>query len=252
MTGLVFDGDGWLEPNSYLRVTKAPTQRFWSGMHPFIVEEFENQLQGTITHYDALYSAERAVRGFTRNKKGPSTHFVIARDGRLYQLVSIRDRAWHAALKKKGRSLEWPGNNGKFPMANGRGTANPNQWFIGIDFSNLGYLTEKDGKFVSSIGTTVDKEKVFFDPDDQGKPWENYTDDALETYVELQTCLGLTLDLDEAMNYRHSDVSPTRKRDPGPALPFAALIDEAYADVKWYQEWDLISDDSRIGEDDEC
>lgn len=254
MGGLAFDDAGWLEPNSYYNVTRAPSPRFWPGMHRYLQMNFDNRMQGTITHYDALYSAERAVRGFTRNKKGPSsTHFIIARNGKLYQLVSIKDRAWHAALKKRdGKPIEWLDNGGKFPMANGRSTANPNQWFIGIDFSNLGHLTEKKGEYWSSIGTKVPVENVFFDPDNNSKPWENYTEEALETYVELQTVLGLTLDLKEAMNYRHSDVSPTRKSDPGPALPFELLIDEAYEDVNWYRDWDLASDDSRMGSDGEC
>jgi N-acetylmuramoyl-L-alanine amidase len=219
-------------------------------MHKYIKSNYEDKLQGSITHYDALHSAERTVKGFTRNAHGASTHIIVGRPGEIHQIVSIRDRAWHCALKKvNGKPTEWLNNGGQFPMANGRGTANPNHWFVGIDMSNLGYLTEKNGKYYSHLKTVVPHADVAFDK--KGKPWERYTEEALYSYEALILALSTELDIKEGMHYRHEDSSPTRKVDPGPVFPFHYVIDRVYALLDEYALWDQTDGHERIGDDDE-
>ena len=248
-TLLYFDDDGWLQTtsDSWIKVEHRPTLRKWTGMHRVIERDFGDQLHGTVTHYDALPSAERTVAGFTRGKKGASTHFVISRNGDIYQLASIQDRTWHAAFKtQNGKPLEWVETGGRMPLANGQSTSSPNHWCVGVDFSNWGWLTEKNGKYYSHLETVVPEEDVFFD--ENGKPWERYTDEAQDAYIELLLALSLELDIIPGMHYRHSDTSPTRKTDPGPALNFHSLIEHVYKLVEFYQFYEGYDFD-RMGED---
>lgn len=245
---LWFSRDGWIQhEGTDFSVSLHDSPRFWKGMHPNIEKNFNNQLHGTITHYDALHKAERTVKGFTRSPKGASTHFVIGRKGDLHQLISIKNRAWHAAFKHvDGKCVEWLEHGGRMPMANGHSTSNPNHWFVGIDFSNLGHLkVNTRGEYVSSIGTIVPPDLVFLDK--TGKPWEKYTDEAINTYKQLMVALVLELDIIPGMNYRHSDTSPTRKVDPGPVLDFSNIINEIYELSKAYMEWDYTYDITRMG-----
>lgn len=245
---LWFSRDGWIRhEGSDFKVSLHDSPRFWEGMHPYIEKEFNNQLHGTITHYDALHKSSRTVKGFTKSPKGASTHFVIGRKGDLHQLISIKNRAWHAAFKHvNGECVEWREHGGRMPMANGHSTSNPNHWFVGIDLSNLGHLKFVDNHYVSSIGTKVPKELVFFD--ERGKPWEKYTEEAINTYKQLMVALVLELDMIPEMNYRHQDTSPSRKPDPGPALDFKKIIDEVYELSNAYMEWDYTYDLTRIGD----
>lgn len=49
-----------------------------------------------IIHHTTNASAAHALATLTDPKAGLSAHYVIGRDGRLYQLVDERARAWHA------------------------------------------------------------------------------------------------------------------------------------------------------------
>lgn len=49
-----------------------------------------------VLHYTAMTSAEAARDWLCNPKAEVSAHYVIAEDGRLWQLVSEADRAWHA------------------------------------------------------------------------------------------------------------------------------------------------------------
>lgn len=223
---LAFD-NGWLyRPfNNSPRVsTEHHTERLWVGMHRYIHKHFDNKLQGTITHYDALPSAQRTVKGFCRNKKGASTHFIISRDGVIYQIASIYNRTWHAGFRKD----EWPGTNGRFEMVNGHTTGNPNHWFVGIDLSNWGLLEKKGPRYYSWADVEIGVDSV----EKAGKRyWEKYTDEALISYAALQVALVNELSINREMHYRHSDTSPTRKIDPGDAFPFDSLLDDIYKEV---------------------
>lgn len=244
-----FTSEGWIDTTKVQwNIEITPSERHWKGMHPHIQKHYDNKLHGTITHYDAMNSGQLTVKAMTRSADGPSTHFVIDRDGSIYQLVSIRDRAWHAALKKG----EWSNNGNQYSMPNGLYTSSPNQWFVGIDLSNLGPLTRKaireESDDVSSFinqryeahnGKKIEPALVAFD--EHNKPWEAYTIEALCAYKNLLLSLVMELGISKEMNVRHSDVSPTRKLDPGPVFPFHNLIDEIYSEItrdNWVTELD--------------
>jgi N-acetyl-anhydromuramyl-L-alanine amidase AmpD len=245
---LSFDEDGWItgdegEHGFPFQLAHAECKRFLKGMHPFINENFGGKLQGIITHYDALPNAERTVKGFCKTDKGASTHFVIDRNGDIFQLISLHNRAQHAAIKEG----EWPTHQGRFPMANGRSTAAPNHWFVGVDLSNLGPLKKQGKDFVSHLGTLVKREaaeEITHGPQ-KGSWWEAYTDEQLQSYFSLMCAIVNTLGIDKAMNYRHSQVSPTRKQDPGPAFPFEQMIDLIYTTLARWDNYCISSDGER-------
>lgn len=225
--GLSFDERGWLvsDGNFPHKIIHKPTLRCWKGMHPWIKEHFGNRFQGTITHYDALGSAARTAAGFTSSATGASTHFIVDRNGDIYQLVSIHDRSWHAGQNDN----EWAENDGNFIMPNGEKTKSPNQWFLGIDFSNWGYLLGKHSPFLTWAKTPFTG-PVFFEPGSTRR-WEAYTQEAVDSYADLQLALAVALELQQGMNIRHQDSAPKNKVDPGPALPFHEIIQEVYAQV---------------------
>ena len=223
--GLVLKS-GWVKPNALFphKVIHKPTQRLWKGMHPWIRDHFDNKFQGTVTHYDALGSALRTATGFCSSPVGASTHFVIDRNGDLYQLASIHDRTWHAGQN----SDEWSECGGQYTMPNGEKTKSPNQWFLGIDLSNWGYLNydKASHKYYSWTKTEVPSSRVGFDAG--GKPWELYQLDALDTYGDLIWLLSSELGIKAEMHVGHSDVAPKNKVDPGPLLHHRDLITEIY------------------------
>jgi N-acetylmuramoyl-L-alanine amidase len=53
-----------------------------------------------VLHYTEQESVAQSLHTLrTRNRGGPvSAHYLIGDDGRIYQLVSDRDRAWHAGV----------------------------------------------------------------------------------------------------------------------------------------------------------
>jgi N-acetylmuramoyl-L-alanine amidase len=57
-----------------------------------------------ILHHTSSATAERALATLTDPQRGVSAHYLIHRDGRLYQLVDERMRAWHAG------DAYWGGN----------------------------------------------------------------------------------------------------------------------------------------------
>jgi N-acetyl-anhydromuramyl-L-alanine amidase AmpD len=236
---LYFDDKGWLKATEDFpyKIIHRPTGRFNPGMHETIKARFKNRLQGTITHYDAMGSAASAARAMAPTPPDPkpggaSTHFVIDRNGDIHQLASICNRTWHAGFKrdKAGKVIEWAKEGGKMPLPNGVRTESPNQWFIGVDLSNWGWLTARGGKYYAhDKKTEIPLDRVYFDSDK--KPWEAYTKDSRTSYVELMMAISWTLDISKDMHFRHSDTSPTRKVDPGKAFDFYDLLDIVYDDI---------------------
>lgn len=73
-----------------------------------------------VLHHTSNDNAERALRTLTDPAREVSAHYLIARDGTVYQLVDERHRAWHA-----GRS-QWGGDS------------DLNSSSIGIELDNTG------------------------------------------------------------------------------------------------------------------
>lgn len=74
-----------------------------------------------LLHYTAMQSAEAARDWLCNAEAGVSAHYVLAEDGRLWQLVPEADRAWHAGA----------GGWGPVEDVNSRS--------IGIEIANTGF-----------------------------------------------------------------------------------------------------------------
>lgn len=59
-----------------------------------------------ILHYTGSADAERALRTLTSPLAKVSAHYLIARDGKIYQLVDERERAWHAGVSYWGGATD--------------------------------------------------------------------------------------------------------------------------------------------------
>lgn len=55
-----------------------------------------------IVHYTGSADAEHALRTLTNPLAKVSAHYLVARDGKIYQLVDERARAWHAGVSYWG------------------------------------------------------------------------------------------------------------------------------------------------------
>ncbi len=73
-----------------------------------------------ILHYTAMADAEAALERLCAQEHAVSAHYLIARDGRLFQLVEEDKRAWHAGVGS------WAGQ------------ADGNSRSIGIELDNCG------------------------------------------------------------------------------------------------------------------
>ena len=78
--------DGWCP-----FATRYPTTKYWSG----------NQGRRAVVLHIAQGSYEGAVSWLSNDVSNPnsSAHFVIAKDGRIAQLVSIWDSSWANGLR---------------------------------------------------------------------------------------------------------------------------------------------------------
>lgn len=167
---------------------------------------------GIVEHYTATRSA-RGAQGWLDNPKAQaSAHFVIGDDDEPYiwQAASLLQRTWHAG---DGR-------------INGR---NPNDFCIGIEHSNAGYLHQRgDGRWYTDNGQPVPDNEVVFGHDHKGteKPWDNY--DALTLAVSRSLHEGLADFFDRRGwtfldCWPHSFAAPDRKSDTGPAFPLNGM-----------------------------
>ena len=148
----------------------------------------------------------------SRRGSGASAHFVVGREGDVSQIVETNRKAWHA-----GKSF-W---NGK---------SNVNGFSIGIEIDNWGWLTKRaDGTFVSYTGAIVPPHMVVEaqHKDDRCRHmyWEAYTPEQIDSVIALCKALYQYIpSLTEIVG--HEDVSPGRKTDPGPALPWQHILAE--------------------------
>jgi len=78
-----------------------------------------------ILHHTTNDTAEHALRTLTDPLREVSAHYLIGRDGRVFQLVDERRRAWHAGLSRWGADADINSssigieldNNGREPFA---------------------------------------------------------------------------------------------------------------------------------------
>lgn len=200
MTSIVTFKDGKIEKGG-----------FWVGPSPAASGTL-NKPSLIVMHYTASggISGKGDVDFFKRAKASASAHFVVGRDGVIYQVVELDRKAWHA-----GQS-SWKG----LSMLNGHS--------IGIEVDNWGWLTKRaDGTFRAYSGEQVLAGNVVEAKHKNGKSpykyWEAYGATQIEAVIILGRALKKALpSLTEIVG--HEDIAPLRKTDPGPAFPWQHVL----------------------------
>lgn len=160
-------------------------------------------------HYTGTPSPDATVKWISNARARASMHIFIDRDGKVTQFVPFDYVAWHAGLSR------W------------QDLTRLNNYSIGISFANAGRLEQKNGQWVSWTGQEFPDSEVFVQTDETGEQtgWQTYTGAQLTKARQIIQVLLQNYPIEAIVG--HSDVSPGRKVDPGPAFPldrFKAMV----------------------------
>ncbi|MEM9686706.1 MAG: N-acetylmuramoyl-L-alanine amidase [Bacteroidota bacterium] len=164
---------------------------------------FKDGLPDTIIiHYTAGSSMASSVNWLKNPKAKASAHLVIGKSGKIVQLAPFNTITWHA-----GRS-KWNKRRGL------------NKYSIGIELDNAGALEKRADGYYTHFGEPVGDDRVVLarhKHEQQESAWEAYTEVQLRVVTEVCMVLREQYNIKELLG--HDDISPKRKRDPGPAFP---------------------------------
>lgn len=166
-----------------------------------------------IIHYTAGRDAESSVRSLSDPNVKASAHVVVARDGRIFQLIPFNVVAWHAGPS----SYHFP--DGTFREGF-------NRFSIGIEIDNAGILTKNGGVYTSWFGRNYEEKDVLratHRNESTPKYWHRFTEIQIAVVEELCRVLIPTYDIKYILG--HEEISPGRKVDPGPAFPLDKMRD---------------------------
>lgn len=181
--------------------------------------KFEQPLPDTIVlHFSSSNSLEADTKNMASSTTKQSTHLLVGRDGRVIQMVPFDTVAWHAGRSSYGERVGY------------------NRYSIGIQMTNAGQLTEKDGEFQSWFGRSYPPGEVLkatLPGADSPSYWHTYTAEQVEVVTVLANLLREQYGISTILG--HNEISPGRKVDPGPAFPLddlrLAVLDQAAANV---------------------
>ena len=170
----------------------------WSKKNKVPIVEHDN----IVIHYTAGASAVSSANYLANDKTPASAHLVIARDGKIYQLVDFATQAWHA---------------GKSQML---GKTGQNAYSVGIELDNAGLLHKSNNRYYAWFGKRVPDGQVIKLVNPQTgfhAWWHTYTEIQLKALKEI--CLLLVDHYQFKRIVGHSEISLSGKIDPGPAFP---------------------------------
>lgn len=194
--------------------------RYFENYKPHVIEPIE----AVIMHY----TGSTNPRG-TRKWLGMaddvfvSVHFIVERDGRIWQLIPLDERGAHAGgLSSK---LFGKGN------VNGR--------TIGIELMNVGplkfdgeELKTLSGKSFTFAPISAGGNRPGRDDDYPHTSWEAYPTAQIDSTVELLKKLSVEFPVLKSDPHSrvtgHENVDPTRKMDPGPAFPWEIVLQRTF------------------------
>ena len=143
----------------------------------------ETQKDQIFIHHTASDGSPYSVVEYWKNQKNKvATSFIIARgngknykDGDIIQCFPSKYWAWHLGLKPS------------MLVHGGRNNTDMNSKAVGIELCNWGYLTEKNGEFITYAGTKVPASEVItYETPYRGyKYYQKYTDAQLESTRNL-------------------------------------------------------------------
>jgi len=161
------------------------------------------RIQFIVVHYTAIDNAA-SIKELTTNKV--SSHFLVLDedDNKIYNLVPLEQRAWHAGASAF------------------RGRTNINDTSVGIEIVSDGIAKE----FIS-------------DPNPY-HPYDHYVDYKpiqIEKAAQIIKYVAEKYNVPARNIVAHSDIAPSRKKDPGAKFPWKELYDK-YNIGAWYDETD--------------
>ena len=162
----------------------------------------EERIKFIILHYTALDNVG-SIRELTG---GVSAHFLVLDedDNKIYSLVPLEQRAWHAGVSTF------------------RGRTNINDTSVGIEIVNDGIAKEYRS-----------------DPNPY-HPYDHYVDYKpiqIEKVAQIIKYVAEKYNIPARNIVAHSDIAPSRKKDPGAKFPWKELYDK-YNIGAWYDEAD--------------
>ena len=162
----------------------------------------EERIKFIILHYTALDNVG-SIRELTG---GVSAHFLVLDedDNKIYNLVPLEQRAWHAGASAF------------------RGRTNINDTSVGIEIVSDGIAREYRA-----------------DPNPY-HPYDHYVDYKpiqIEKVAQIIKYVAEKYNIPARNIVAHSDIAPSRKKDPGAKFPWKELYDK-YNIGAWYDEAD--------------
>jgi len=162
-------------------------------------------IEACVWHYTASGATAGTIAWLCDPAARASAHFVVGRDGEVWQLAPLSDRTWHAG--------------GSTSRLLGRGNVNGRS--VGVEVVNWGPLKRDGGRLLPWAGRPVDVATV----EAGGRLWDAYPE------AQILACEGLAAALarevsalrDSARHVGHQDVDPRRKIDPGPHWPWERI-----------------------------
>jgi N-acetylmuramoyl-L-alanine amidase len=155
-----------------------------------------------VIHHTAGATGLSSIAWWKKLNNGVCAHFVIERDGRIYQCRPCNRTAGHAGSSK------WKDPN------TGITYHGLNACSIGIELANGGSSFPERFSDIPPVIARHKHEKIT-------RGWEAYPARQIAACEMLSKVLVDHYRLDDLIG--HEDVSPGRKTDPGPAFPMAAL-----------------------------
>jgi len=190
--------------------------------------ERRDKLIGTIIHATKGGVADTLVENLPGSH---SWHFTIARDGRVFQHVSLLNAAAHAGQSRLFLRNRFVGGSVLNRRTLGIELAN---WLAVVKDRRVFRPYNHNEKIVVKkkrcvgIGKTV---QIGQSKTASGEVltifWETYTSAQIQALKKLLDEIATSGFPEGLLLLRHEDVSPGRKVDPGPAFPFSDLEDWA-------------------------
>lgn len=131
-----------------------------------------------IIHHTAQDSIQQTIKTFTKVSAQVSSHYVIADDGHVVQMLNDYLRAWHAGTSSWGKNTDI------------------NSSSIGIELDNNGSEPFSEAQ-ITSLMALLSKLKKDYN-------------------IPVQNIIG------------HSDIAPSRKKDPSALFPWKTLAENGF------------------------
>ena len=161
-------------------------------------------------HITGGTNMQGVVNYFKNPASGVSAHLVIGRDGRIVQFLPFDSIAFHCGFSY------WEGDE------------NLNQFSIGIEVDNAGFLSGGPGNW-SFKGVPIPDSRVKtlkHWKSTVARGWETFPEIQLETVFAVAEALVRQYGIKEIVG--HDEINLENRLDPGPAFPLQELRERIY------------------------